>query len=155
MSRPPRLPAFSYVGPNRYFLTICTRNRRYVFTNDVIVETTVRHFRHVACEERFAILAYCLMPDHAHLLVEGQTIESSLRRWIKRAKQHSGAAYALAHGVALWQEGYYERVLRNDTDAREVARYILWNPVRAGLSPTPMAYPYQGSDAWTVDDLIL
>jgi putative transposase len=94
------------------------------------------------------------MPDHAHFLVEGTSDQSNLRRFIKMAKQHSGAAYALQHGSPLWQEGYYERVVRRDEDVREIARYILWNPVRARLVQTPAEYPYLGSDVWSIEELI-
>jgi putative transposase len=154
MSRPRRMDGFSYVGFARYFLTICTRERRRTFCDDAVVAATVRQFRHLANEGRFAILAYCLMPDHAHLLVEGTTDQSDFRRFVRRAKQHSGAAYALQRGAPLWQEGYYERVLRQDEDARQIARYILWNPVRSGLSATPAEYPYSGSDVWSIEDLM-
>ena len=154
MSRPKRIVGFSYLGIVRYFLTICTRERRIVFSDDTIVEMTLEHFRHIARDERFAILAYCVMPDHVHLLVEGQDVQSDFRRFVRRAKQHSGAAYALRAGQTLWQGGYYERVLRQDTDAQEFARYIVWNPVRAGLVLAPSQYPYLGSDAWPVEELL-
>ncbi len=94
------------------------------------------------------------MPDHAHLLVEGLTGGASLRRFVKMAKQRSGAAYALASGHPLWQKGYYERVLRHDEEAQHVARYIVANPVRAGLVRSPDEYPHLGSDIWTVAELI-
>ena len=94
------------------------------------------------------------MPDHAHFLVEGESDQADFRRFVRHAKQHSGAAYALRYGQPLWQEGYYDRVLRRDTDARGVARYILWNPVRAGLCATPAEYPHLGSDVWSIEELM-
>jgi REP element-mobilizing transposase RayT len=154
VSRPRRIDGFSYVGFERYFLTICTRDRREVFRDDTVVATTLCHVRRIAAEERFTVLAYCLMPDHAHFLVEGQSEGSDFCRFVKRAKQHSGAAYAVRCKQPLWQEGYHERVLRRETDAREVARYLLWNPVRAGLVPSPAEYPYLGSDVWSVQELL-
>lgn len=154
MSRPRRLDGFSYVGLVRYFLTICAHERCETFCEDDVVATTLSEFRRIANNEKFAVLVYCLMPDHIHLLVEGMTDQSNFRRFVKRAKQHSGAAYALKYGKGLWQEGYYERVLRQDEDVRDVARYILWNPVRAGLVQTPAEYPYLGSDVWSVEELI-
>jgi hypothetical protein len=54
----------------------------------------------------------------------------------------------------LWQEGYYDRVLRESDDSKTVARYLLNNPVRAGLAATPLDFPYLGSDRWTVRELI-
>jgi REP element-mobilizing transposase RayT len=154
MSRPKRLDAVSYIGPAQYFLTFCVRGRRAVFAEDELAKLTLAHFRHAAALHRFAILAYCLMPDHAHLLVEGLGEKSDLRRFAATAKQRSGAGYALRYGGPLWQEGFYDRVLRHSEDARMVARYVLANPVRAGLVESPTAYPYSGSEVWSLEDLI-
>ena len=94
------------------------------------------------------------MPDHAHLLVEGVAESSDLRRFAKTAKQHSRWAYARVHGRRLWQEGYYERVLREDDDMKQLARYILENPVRAGLVGHPSEYLLCGSQRWSVSELL-
>ena len=45
----------------------------------------------------------------------------------------------------LWQAGYHERILRNDEASPSVARYILENPVRAGLTKAIDEYPFAGS----------
>lgn len=42
----------------------------------------------------------------------------------------------------LWQEGYYDRFIRSETELQEVIRYIAYNPVRAGLAAKPEDYPY-------------
>ena len=93
------------------------------------------------------------MPDHAHFLVEGKTATADFRKFVRRAKQRSGQLYARESGERLWQDGYFERVLRKDTDVREVARYIVWNPVRAGLVQRPSEYPHLGSELLSNDDL--
>ena len=94
------------------------------------------------------------MPDHAHLLVEATRPDSDLKRFAKLAKQRAGAAYALSGRGRLWQEGYYERMLRDDDAPRNVARYIIANPVQAGLAVSPTQYPYVGSDVWSLNDLL-
>ena len=71
MSRPPRITGFSYQGRHRYFLTICTLNRQKFFLNSVTVSDTLMQFRKTSEEEEFEILAYCVMPDHVHYLIEG------------------------------------------------------------------------------------
>ena len=68
-------------------------------------------------------------------------------------KESSGRAYPRRMKCPLWQEGYYDRVLRQEEDVRHVARYIIENPVRAGLVVHPSVYPYLGSDRWTVSQL--
>jgi putative transposase len=154
MSRPKRLGNVCYVGVARYFLTFCVHERRKVFTCDQSVQLALLHIRQSARHERFSLFAYCFMPDHVHLLVESMSIGSDLRRFVARAKQHSGAAFALKHGGRLWQAGYYERILRRSEDAKWVARYIVNNPVRAGLVSSPSQYAYFGSDVWTLDELM-
>jgi REP element-mobilizing transposase RayT len=94
------------------------------------------------------------MPDHVHFLVGGFSSESDLRKFVNLAKQHSSYDYALNTGKALWQSGYYDRILRQSEDSRSVARYIVENPVRAGLVESPRDYPYLGSAVWTIDELL-
>src|SRR5436190_24191059 len=118
MSRPTRLDGFSYMGPFQYFLTFCACSKRREFLNDDTASETLAQFRRAAADEGFGLLAYCLMPDYVHLLVEGMTSDSNLRRFAKMAKQRSGAAHSMRFGRKLWQEGYFERVLRADEDGR-------------------------------------
>ena len=150
MSRPRRLDGFTYVGLARYFLTTCTYRRRTTFRDHTVASQTIALFRTTSQAEGFSLLAYCLMPDHAHVLVEGLSDSSDFKRFAKLTKQRSGAAYALKADGPLWQKGNYERVLREGEDAKEIARYIIVNPVRAGLVQSADEYPYVGSDAWSI-----
>ena len=154
MSRPPRITGFPYTGQYRYFLTFCTFNRCRSFVNADVVATTLQQFRKTALEEGFELLAYCFMPDHAHLLVEGVSDASDLRRFSKLARQRSGGVHSRRTGRPLWQEGFYDRVLRDGEDIKNVARYLLNNPLRAGLVDSPISYPHLGSDRWTLEELI-
>jgi REP element-mobilizing transposase RayT len=142
VSRPKRLPRFNYVGRARYFLTFCTYQRQKIFIDSDVVARTLEQFRRTATLEKFAILAYCIMPDHAHLLVEGTAATSDLRRFVKMAKQRSGGVHRRRSGTRLWQEGYYERLLRDRDDTRSITPYIANNPIRAGF---PDDYPYVGN----------
>ena len=54
----------------------------------------------------------------------------------------------------MWQEGYYDRVLRDSEDILMVAQYLMNNPIRAGLVARVTDYPHLGSDRWSVADLI-
>ena len=118
-----------------------------------MVAEALAHIQRTAEEESFAVLAYRFMPDHVHLLVKGEKESSDLRRFVKASKERSGRTYRKRLGVRLWQEGYFERVLRNPADARECAEYIVNNPVRAGLVANLTEYKYTGATAWTADEL--
>jgi putative transposase len=136
MSRPPRIDGFSYRGPYQYFLTFCADNRRLAFLDAAAASLVINHFLRTSAQWEFAVLAYCVMPDHVHLLVEGLSDNSDLRRFAKRLKQGSGQAYAHAFGTRLWQEGYFDHVLREEEDARRVARtssIILCAPAWSGM----------------------
>jgi REP element-mobilizing transposase RayT len=94
------------------------------------------------------------MPDHVHLLVEGQSEHSDCRRFISRAKQLSGFHYRRQFGETLWQRYGYERTLRSDETTLSIARYILENPVRAGLVRSAEEYPFLGSGDYTIAQVI-
>jgi REP-associated tyrosine transposase len=94
------------------------------------------------------------MPDHLHLFVEALHEHSDFRRFAKMSKQRSGASHALSRKERLWQEGYWEKVLRLDEDPRPVVRYVFENPVRANLVRTPRDYPFLGSDVWNLTDIL-
>jgi REP element-mobilizing transposase RayT len=53
------------------FLTTCTYERRRTFVDHTIAEQTIARFRITCRQERFSLLAYCVMPDHMHVLLEG------------------------------------------------------------------------------------
>ncbi len=94
------------------------------------------------------------MPDHVHVLVEGTTDAADFKKFIKRLRQSSGQAYAHRARSRLWQDGYYDRVLRAEEDAKTVARYIIENPVRAGLVREVQEFRWVGSDRWSIEELI-
>ena len=152
--RPARLKQFSYIGLQRYSLTFCTDWKRKWFENADAVELVLSQFLRVAANERFAVLAYCFMPDHVHLLIEGMQDDSDARKFIVKSKQCSAHAYAEAFRARLWQPFGYEHVLRGDEKASVVARYILENPVRAGLARTVLEYPFLGSQVYDVEELL-
>ena len=79
---------------------------------------------------------------------------SDCRRFITRAKQFSGYHFQRAFNERLWQRYGYEHVLRADEATFSVARYILENPIRAGLARSVTDYPYLGSICCTIDQIL-
>ena len=143
-----RLPGFAYRGCHRYFLAYGTLSRTRVFvTRDAVARVSAQFLR-AASEQRFEILTYCFMPDHVHLLVEGLDDTSDAKVFFARSKQYSGFHYKARTGCRLWQRDSFERVLRDNEGSLAVSRYILANPVRAGLVARPLDYPFSGSFSW-------
>jgi REP element-mobilizing transposase RayT len=94
------------------------------------------------------------MPDHLHLLIEGTREDAHMKTFAARAKQYSGFYFKKATKYSLWQRYGFEHVLRDEEDAPSVVRYLLENPVRAGLVHIPAEYPHWGSSVYSREGLL-
>src|SRR5688500_12912926 len=94
------------------------------------------------------------MPDHVHALLEGTAEESSLRRFAKVARQRMTISIKRIVGGSIWQDGFYERTLREDESTLHVIAYILQNPVRRGLVAHPLDYKWSGSSVVDLPNLL-
>jgi putative transposase len=150
----PRLRGFSYLGLHRYSLTFCAHRREPVFTESAIVHPLVAQLMQTATCARFAVIVYCFMPDHLHVLAEGLSESSDLRALVHRWKQVSAFAWKHRTDEQLWQRGYFEHTLRDDEDVFAVARYLITNPLRAGLVSNVLDYPFIGSQTLALRDLV-
>ena len=154
-SRRPRLDAELYVGPNRYFLTFCTAGRNRWFTRQDDVQLVLDQILRSASALDIEVIAYCFMPDHVHLLVEGLSAVADACRFVHQAKQRTGYAFGLKHpGKKLWQPSYYDRILRDEESTLPVIRYILENPVRAQLVDSPAEYLFSGSPRYALEEIL-
>jgi REP-associated tyrosine transposase len=140
LSRLPRKGA--YIGANRYFVTINVRERQPRFTDRQLVETCRAQVDAACKSNAFLVIADCYMPDHLHLLLEGLVGASDFRRFMKDAKQRTSFHAIRLGGGRLWQDGYHDRIVRQDEDLSAYVDYILQNPVRAGLVERAEDYPY-------------
>lgn len=111
-------------------------------------------FLHCSSVQHFELSAYCFMPDHLHALVMGLTEGADFTQFVRLAKQRSGYLFAQVSGRKLWQDGYWERILREDQGTEEVIQYIVGNPVRAGLVNDARHYPHWGSQIHSRDEIL-
>ena len=111
----------------------------------------------ILCEKsalfEFKIWVYCFMPDHLHLLIEGEADHSDMKRFISSYKQHTSFYHKKKTGMKLWQTNFYEHILRKEEDTMAVVRYILENPVRKGLVDNFNNYPFSGSFVFDISDM--
>ena len=89
------------------------------------------------------------------MLIEGQAEISDCKRFIARAKQYSAFHYSKTFHEVLWQRYGFEHVLRDEERSLVVARYILANPVRAGLVQRIEDYPFIGSLVYPLKQLLV
>src|SRR5215510_11894108 len=95
-----------------------------------------------------SLLAYCLMPNHVHLLA--RTSEPPLSKFMQGLQQSYTQWFNRVHGKVghLFQGRYKAIVCDRDEYLTTLVRYIHLNPVRAGLVEQPDAYPYSGHRAY-------
>jgi putative transposase len=154
----PHLKDFDYKGCYRYFVTICTdRKKNFFVKNNHLIEKMSDLLDQTGKKQFFTVWVYCFMPDHLHILVEGTTVHSDLKKFVKEFKQLTGYWYKQEESNSenkLWQPGYYEHVLRKEEDTTEVLRYILNNPVRKRLVVHYLDYRYSGSLAIDIKEIL-
>ncbi len=154
-NRPPRAPGFSYIGFHCYFLTICTIRRARWFEESEAAHWLTRQIPSLFEPRGFAVLAFCVMPDHVHLLLEGLTGDADLRAAVHDWKRRTGYAWKQRTGRRLWQQGFYDYVLRDPDRIAALVRYVVQNPIRAGLTQDVTRYPHAGSSSHSTIALMI
>ncbi|MBC8995444.1 transposase [Pseudomonas sp. N40(2020)] len=124
-----------------YLLTAVAHERRPVFSDWRIGRLLVEQMRAANDEGMVQSLAWVVMPDHLHWLVELR--RGSLAELMCRVKSKSCRSINLEYGRqgSLWQRGYHDRALRRDENLKAAARYIVMNPLRAGIVKRLGDYP--------------
>ena len=152
-SRVPRVKAFSYLGYQRYLITVTTSQRSRSFADASQASALAAQIAPFVGSRSFEVLAYCVMPDHVHLFLEGTSEDADLRESVRAWKQRTAYDWKTRTGTRLWQPGFHDRVMREGDDTRQVMRYIVENPVRARLVTTAREYPWSGSSRYTLAEL--
>lgn len=125
-----------------YLLTTVTDQRQPFFTDFHAARLLIAEMRTVCADGLGQSLAWVVMPDHLHWLLSLQ--QGSLAQLMKRLKARSaqGINRHLHRNGPLWQDGYHDRAARTDDDLQAMARYIVANPLRAGLVTRLADYPH-------------
>ena len=125
-----------------YHVTTTTYNRMPLFQDWRLGRFVVHALRHSQNQNQAETLAFVVMPDHLHwLFMLGNAL--SLSTLMSRLKGRSGRQVRQTLGAArpTWQHGFYDHAIRRDEDLRATARYIVANPLRAGLVTDIGDYP--------------
>ena len=110
-----------------------------------LVVDTLQHFD----GERYRLHAWCVMPNHVHVLVTplgSQTLSAIVHSW--KSFIANQANRQLGRSGRFWMTEYFDRALRTDRHFRAVVEYIEHNPVKAGLCETPEDWPWSSLGAF-------
>ncbi len=125
-----------------YLVTTVTRQRQKIFEDFCLARLVVAEMRGVTDRGLVDTLAWVIMPDHVHWLITLRV--SSLAVIVKTVKSRSAIAINKRAGTSgpVWQSGYHDHAIRRDEDLAGVARYVVANPLRAGLAERLGDYPH-------------
>ena len=132
--KPIRLAPEAYRLGHAFSITITTANRESLFHANDAAERCLELLAESVARHNASLFAYCLMPDHVHLLLalpEGASVIQFVKHFKQTTSYHIQRS-ATARG-SVWQGGFYDHALRREEALKDVAEYIFNNPVRAGL----------------------
>lgn len=120
-----------------YLVTMVTQSRATVLAIHESAAVAARCLYDEAIARRADTLAFVVMPDHLHWLMKLGEM-SSLSETVRLYK----AKVSLLLGQRAWQRGFHDHAVRSEENLADVARYIVANPLRAGLCDKIEFYPY-------------
>ncbi|MCO6440313.1 MAG: transposase [Nitrococcus mobilis] len=98
--------------------------------------------------ERYRLLAWVIMPNHVHVLIEQKEgwllakIVQSWKRHTSREIRRLGLPSCTRRISPLWQRDYWDRFIRNERHFQTAKQYIENNPVVAGLIDSAERWPW-------------
>ena len=126
-----------------YLITFATVDRGRIFEDPGNAAIVARAVEDPRLWYRSRLLAWVLMPDHWHGLIElgpmedisivVQRLKTNTARMLRRPGRES---------APVWARGFHDRALRADESVRIAARHLIANPLRAGLVERIGDYPY-------------
>ena len=111
-----------------------------------IVQDTLFRFH----GERYQLIAWCIMPNHVHVMIEPQ---AELGKIVQSWKSFTGR-WILGHAAELgidvpkegfWMREYWDRFIRDESHFHRAIAYIHENPVAAGLCATAHAWRWSSA----------
>ena len=120
-------------------LGACWLNR-----NDVaaLVESALLHFDN----ERYRVLAWCIMPNHVHAVIEllqGHRLGTVLHSWKSFTANKANAM--VGRTGAFWHDDYFDRYMRDEKHLEGTIGYVEQNPVKAKLVDAPESWPWSSA----------
>ena len=125
-----------------YHITICTQNKTPFFNQFTTAQCLIAQMKKLVYEQQVLPVAWVIMPDHLHWLFQ-LTSNNSLSKVIQTLKGRSSRVINQQNDKIQfsWQRGFHDHGIRTEENLIQVARYIVANPLRAGLVERVGDYP--------------
>src|ERR1035441_5532352 len=142
----PRLRREFYQADAVVFWTLPVAHRARGWLSECFHAAFREMMLHTAAREGLLCPAYCLMPDHLHLVWMGLRRDCDQRNGMKFLRARLGPCLK----PARFQHQPHDHVLKPEERQRQAftlacADYVLLNPLKAGLVKAPEDWPYLGA----------
>ena len=126
-----------------YLVTFTTSKRIPTFNDPDCARIASQALSDPRLWKSASLLAWVLMPDHWHGLVELKA-SGNLSETIQKLKSNTARRIRLENRTVetVWEKGFHDRSIRSDEGLLNLARYVVHNPVRAKLVGRIGDYPY-------------
>jgi putative transposase len=127
-----------YVPGGTYAFTVCLDDRKSRLLVDRVYDF-LRAYARVQSNHSFETVAWCVLPNHLHTiwrLPEDDFDFSTRWRLIKHGFTRSVGE------TSIWQNRFWEHLIRDERDLSEQMDYIHWNPVKHGYVSDPADWPH-------------
>ena len=144
--KPNRLKKYDYGKTGAYFITVCAKDRKNLFWNNVgagiarpfelseygkIVDTAIKNIP--IKYNAVSVDKYVIMPNHIHLLLQihgGENGRAMPAPTVSTVIQQMKGYVTKQIGFTVWQKLFYDHIIRNENDYREIWEYIENNPIK-------------------------
>jgi putative transposase len=100
----------------------------------------------------FKILAYVILPDHFHWLLDMTETDGDFSKILHSFKRNYTWNYKKKMGIdqsiSLWQQRFWDHVIRDEFDLERHFNYIHWNPVKHGYVDEPEIWDESSFRHW-------
>jgi putative transposase len=136
-----RMPRVQYSGAIHH-VTARGASRATIFKTDRDYSVFLRMLAGAIGSTGWHCLAYCLMPNHYHLLLE--TPETNLSEGMYELNSAYARRFNWEHDHTghVFQSRFHTRLVRGEAHLFEALRYVVLNPVRGAVAPRPEDWPW-------------
>ena len=149
-----RLPLDCYKGRVKATFTLCIEGGKSLFTEKAIVDKFIENLIEAKSKYDCKNWAYIFMPDHLHLVLEGNSEKADLWKTVVLFKQKTGFWLSKNRKMIQWQKNFYDHVHRKEEDLKKHIIYILDNSASKGLVGNWEDYSFKGSLDFDLEEII-
>ena len=138
----PRFPR-NYLDTNFFHIMSQGIDKSYIFENPIDIKVYIRNMYEIKEKYNIKIIAYCIMNNHTHMLLQADKIEN-LSKYMQSLNTRYGHYYNKKYERVgyVFRDRYKAQGIYNEEQLNICIKYIFDNPVKAGICKKPDEYKF-------------